>query len=73
MKLLIVAFVLSLFVWIAPRNGLVDVMSIVAYWITVIGVIIMIAKRAPEPVGDTCTEATKRTGNDAFKTNLQDT
>ncbi len=73
MKLLIVAFVLSLFVWIAPRNGFVDVMGIVAYWITVIGVIIMIAKRAPEPVGDTSTEAAKRTGNDAFKTNLQDT
>ena len=47
MKLLVVAFVMALFVWLAPRNSFMDFMGIVGFWLTVIGVGLVMARRAP--------------------------
>ncbi|MHB8140889.1 MAG: hypothetical protein ACYDHD_06495 [Vulcanimicrobiaceae bacterium] len=47
MKLLLVAFVLALLVWLAPRNSFWDFMGILAYWLTVVGVGLIMVRRAP--------------------------
>lgn len=73
MKLLLIAFITAVFVWLAPHSSFVDFIGIVAYWLTVIGVIIVLSKLAPEPAGEASMVAQTRTGNDAFTTESHDT
>lgn len=50
MKLLLLAFLLALIAWLAPHNDFGSFVGILAYWVSLVSVVVVIIKHRPTPL-----------------------
>lgn len=72
MRILVLAFALALFVWLAPHNTFMNAIGLATYWITVLGVVALVVRRPPEAENANSMLA-QRGVTDDFTSNLHST